>query len=331
MSDIKSIEQLLHFMNSSHIHLSRYDEKFIENIRLLTQVTTNQVVLFHSLIEKYRRQFAKHELYPEQLVNLPWDVVVVDSSPKYTNGQLEIADDKIYFKCPFSRKFIETFRKEPDNQFYFNKDERRYEAPYNQYSLKILLKVASTHFKYVDMCPTTQSLLYEVEQYNDAKYWKPTLVKLNNRLYIVGMNSALNDALGDIELKDDLASLSKIASYGIDIDESLYDKTIFDDNVSANHTVTVEQSKIPELIQLLKLLECDLVYLTNAGALHIGRKVTVELLKKHNIPYVDSFARSILPGKNPVMIKFRKNTSDIVDGKISKLIHIVNSQPIEIK
>ena len=69
MVDLKSIEQLLHFMKS-HIHLSRYDEKFIDNISLLTQVTTNQVILFHKLVYKYRRQFVKHELFVEKLVEL---------------------------------------------------------------------------------------------------------------------------------------------------------------------------------------------------------------------------------------------------------------------
>ena len=59
MAQIKSIEQLLHFMKRE-IQLSRYDANFIENIANLKQVTTNQVVLFHDLLDKYRRQFAKH-------------------------------------------------------------------------------------------------------------------------------------------------------------------------------------------------------------------------------------------------------------------------------
>jgi hypothetical protein len=333
MTDIKSIEQLLHFM-SSHIHLSRYDEKFIENISTLTQVTTNQVILFHSLLDKYRRQFAKHELYPEHLVNLPWDVVVVDSSPKYTNGYLEIVNDMIYFKCPFNRKFIESFRKEPNNQFIFNKDNRRYEAQYNQYSLKILLKVASNYFKYIDMCPVTQELLSDVEQYNQAKYWQPTLVKLNNRLYIVAMNPSLNEALGDIELKDDLQTLSKIAGYGITIDESLYDKNNLTDNVSCNYEVSVEQRDIPELTQILKYLECDMVYVFNAGNLHQGKRLLVENLNKHNIGYYDSANHRKLINKpiNPVKIKFKGVFfKDSDDHKITKSIHIVNSTPIDIK
>ena len=333
MTDIKSIEQLLHFMNS-HIHLSRYDEKFIENITALTQVTTNQVVLFHSLLDKYRRQFAKHDLYPEHLVNLPWDVVVVDSSPKYTNGHLEIVNDMIYFKCPFNRKFIETFRKEPNNKFIFNKDHRRYEAPYNQYSLKILLKVANNYFKFIDMCSVTQELLFDVEQYNTAKYWQPTLVKLNNRLYIVAMNSALNDALGDFELNDDLQTLSKLASYGIKIDEGLYDQSDLADNVCCNYEVTVEQKQIPELVEILKFLETDMVYLYNAGNLHQGKKVTVENLNKYNIAYMDSVSQKRLkkPPVNPVKIKFKGHFfRDADEFKITKAIHIVNSTPIDIK
>jgi hypothetical protein len=300
---------------------------------MLTQVTTNQVVLFHSLIEKYRRQFNKHELYPEQLVNLPWDVKVVDSSPKYTNGHIEIVDDMIYFKCPFSRKFIETFRKEPNNNFYFNKDERRYEAPYNQYSLKILIKVADKYFKNIDMCNVTQELLHDVEQYNDVKYWEPTLVKLNGRLYIVGMNSALNDALGDLELNDDLQTLSNIASYGIKIHESLYDKNVLEEKIAANYNCEVETSHMTELIQTLKMLECNLVYLSGGGSLNNVRKVLIEICNQYNLRLSrDNFLTSPMTDvKNPVMIKVGNTFNPKPTYKVTKLIRIVNSQPIDIK
>lgn len=334
MVELKSIEQLLYFMKN-HIHLSRYDEKFIENISTINQVTTNQVVLLHSLISKYRRQFIKHDLYPEQLFDLPWNVKVVESSPKYTDGHIEITNDMIYFKCPFNRKFIDEFRKNYNNSFVFNNDTRRYEAPYNQYSLKILLSVASRFFNVVNLCPVTQKLLNDIKPYETVVYWQPTLLRLNERLYIVGMNSALNDALGNIELNTDLKTLAILASYGIVIDDSLYDKDKLSDYISANAILTAEQSNIKNVVAVLKELNCDMVYITGTGLLNVARKIVIEELIAENIPFSDLTSEVIDIYKNcqfPVIIKIRKNmNNDNEPCKVCKVINIVNSLPIEIK
>lgn len=333
MVEIKSIEQLLYFMKG-HIHLSRYDEKFIENISTLNTVTTNQVVLLHNLIGKYQRQLAKHELFSEKLVDLPWNITVVESSPKYTNGHLSIENGMIYFKCPFSRKFIDEFRKEPYNQFIFNKDHRRYEAPYNQYSLKILLKVANNYFNSINLCPVAEKLLENLRTYHGAKYWSPTLVNLNNRLYLVGMNSSLNDALGDIELNTDLQTLSKLVSYGITIDECLYNKEILSEYICANYFATVEISVMKDVVDTLHDLKCDMVYLSGAGSLNINKRTVVEMLTAKNIPYIDT---NVAVDSNtssynfPVNIRLRKNAYDTNSHKVCKVIHVVNSLPIEIK
>lgn len=334
MVEIKSIEQLLYFMKG-HIHLSRYDEKFIENISTMTQVTTNQVVLFHNLIEKYRRQLFKHELYPEKLVDLPWNVTVIESSPKYTNGHVKITNNMIYFTCPFSRKFIDEFRKEQYNQFTFEKEERRYEAPYNQYSLKILLKVASKFFDTINLCPVTQELIRGVKKYECVKYWSPTLVKLNDRLYILGINSAINDALGDLVLNTDLSTLSKLAGYGIQIDTSLYDKNSLIEYVSANHIITVEHRDLENLVSALEQLKCDMVYLQGAGLLNAAKRTIIEQLDRKKIPYTDMSVAVSPTNTNyelAVIIKLRKNFGLTHDPcKVSKVIHVVNSLPIEIK
>jgi hypothetical protein len=332
MAELKSIEQLLHFMKG-HIHLSRYDEKFIENIATLSQVTTNQVVLFHSLISKYSRQFAKHDLYPEKLFDLPWNVKVVESSPKYTDGHIEIVNNMIYFKCPFSRKFIDEFRKEPYNQFLFNNTERRYEAQYNQYSLKILMKIAGKHFKYINLCTVTQELIENVKQYENAKYWQPTLTEINERLYIVGMHGALNDALGDIELNTDLSTLSKLSGFGITIDPKLYDATILKENIACNTGVSVEQSDIKNVVVILQELGCDLVYIAGAGLLNIAKKAIIEELILSGIEYIDlNVAVDTMQPRNfPVLIKLRKAGTEQDSCKVCKVLHIVNSLPIDIK
>lgn len=333
MTKPQTIEHLLHFMKS-HISLSRYDEKFIESISLLTQVTTNQVILFHTLLEKYSRQFAKHEINVEDLYDLQWNVKIVESIPKYTNGHVTIENDTIYFRCPFNRSFIDTFRKEANNKFLFNKETRQYEAPYNQYSLKILINNAAKFFNDLNLCPETTRLLGNIHYYADAKYWNPRLVKLNDRLYIIGMNSALNDALGDFELNTDPDTLATIASYGIEVDSSLYEDS-FTNRVKASSHLKVEQAQLKELIDVLQELDCDMVYITGAGLLNLAKKKLIELLDDVGMPYTD--LNNAMPPQTkfnfPVAIRLRELAYGAKHDpyKVCKVIHIVNSIPITIK
>lgn len=332
MVEIKSIEQLLHFMKG-HIHLSRYDEKFIDNLTSLKQVTTNQVVLLHTLIFKYKRQFIKHELFVEKLVDLPWNVTVVESSPQYTDGHASLENNTLFFKCPFNRNFIDEFRKIPNNQFQWNKDKRQYEAPYNQYTLKILLDTAPKFFNTINLCTELQKMIAEVRKYEGAIYWNPTLVELQDRLYIAGINASLNDALGDIELNTELQTLARLSSFGITIPKELYSNTV-EEKIAANSIVEVEHSEIGILVSTLKKLDCDMVYLSGAGLLNLAKKKIIESLKDADIPYTDtsvSHAKDI-DYKYPVLIKLRKNFGSNYDPcKLAKMVYVVNSLPIDIK
>lgn len=331
MIEIKSIEQLLHFMKST-IQLSRYDETFIDNLSKLSQVTTNQVILFHTLLEKYRRQFANHDQYVEKLVDLDWNVTVVESSPRYTNGHITIENDMIYFTCPFNKNFIDAFRKEPSNKFLFNKEARRYEAPYGQYSLKILLNVSSKFYT-VNLCPVTATLYKQVTDYETAKYWAPILKRVNGRLYILGMNDSLNRALGDIELNTDLTTLAVLSSYGIEIDKELYGDSILD-KVSTKSYVEVENSEIAELAASLKAIKCDMAYITGVSLLNVGKKALIEALQKENVPYCDTHNETTttdISYKMPVLIKFKKLSGVTPGSRVSKIVYLVNSLPIDIK
>jgi hypothetical protein len=334
MVELKSIEQLLYFMKGQ-IHLSRYDEKFIDNIATLTTVTTNQVVLFHRLVFKYRRQFAKHELFVEKLVDLPWNVKVVESSPQYTDGHVSIVDDTIYFRCPFNRNFIDGFRKVPLNKFTWNKDKRLYEAPYNTYSLKILVNTANKFFPIIHYCEESQSLIDEVKQYEGVKYWQPTLVKRNDNLYILAINEPLYNALGDIVLTEDIDTFKKLSCHGVNIDPVFYanDKKL---KFVCESVTEVEQSMMADMVQWLKDIQCDIVYITGGNSINLAKKKLVQLLTDSDIKYRDA-SLNAMPGMKhsqelPVVINFKRNF-DIIDNpiKVSKVVYMVNSEPIEIK
>ena len=328
----KTIEQLLHFMKG-HIHLSRYDERFIDNISMLKQVTTNQVVLLHTLLFKYQRQFAKHELHVDKLVDMPWSVNVVESSIQYTEGHLNITDDIIYFKCPFNRSFIDSFRKIEGNSFIWDKVERQYKSPYSTYSLKLLLSAADKFFPAIHKCQVTEYILDELKQYELVKYWQPTLVNKNGNLYIVATNSSLEESLGDLKLSTDTAILARIASYGVHIESGVVDDTPV--NKFACEPVTqLELSDLTTMITWLKELQCDLVYLSGSSVTNSIREKLKKDLKAEGIKHCDTNTHVANPAEYdfPVIVKFRKKFESNYDPtRVGKIIHLVNSEPINIK
>lgn len=332
MVELKSIEQLLYFMKS-HIHLSRYDEKFIDNIAALTTVTTNQVILFHKLIFKYRRQFAKHELFVEKLVDLPWNVKVVESSPQYTDGHLSIKDDTIYFRCPFNRSFIDEFRKLPLNNFIWNKEKRYYQAPYNIHSFKILLETANKFFSNVNFCEMSARMIDEVSQYRDLIYWQPTLVRRNGNLYIMACNETLDNALGELKLSEDESTYVALSKYGVTI-SSEFQKDDPKLKFMCESVTTVEHGQLESMIPWLKEMHCGVVILSGYSSINLIKKKLIDLLRDSSIEYLDTgiVEKSIRDYENPVLIKFKKN-SDFMYGtnKVAKVVYLVNSTPITIK
>jgi hypothetical protein len=334
MVEPKTIEQVLHFMKG-HIHMSRYDEKFIDNIATLKQVTTNQVVLLDTLLHKYQRQFAKHELFVDKLVDLPWSVNVVESSPQYTEGHLKIDNDTIYFKCPFNRTFIDSFRKIELNSFIWVKEERQYKAPYSTYNLKLVLNAADKYFPVIHKCEVTQHIIETLTEYELMKYWEPTLVNRNGNWFIVASNSALDDSLGDLKLDDSVETLAILSSRGVTFD----DTTI---NVSPKHRFAcehityIEQSHLTTMVSWLKEIQCDIAYLSGSSVTNSTRERLKKELEANGIQYCDTNTSvSLLPISDynfPVTIRFMRKFENAYDpAKVCKTIHIVNSEPINIK
>lgn len=333
MAELTSIPQLLYFMKG-HIQLSRYDEKFIDTITTLTTVTTNQVILFHRLVHKYRRQFAKYELFVDKLVDLPWSVNVIESSPQFTEGHVSISDDIIYFRCPFNRNFIDEFRKVELNSYTWNKTKRYYESPYNVHSLKILISTAKKFFPTVNLCAVTQSLLNEVDNYKDIKYWQPALVKRKDYFFIVATNSTLDEALGDLKLSTDAHTLLTLSKHGVMIDESFYQQ---DEKLkfASEYNTTVDQNDIHKLVDWLKEINCDMVFLSGVNSINVSKRKLIEQFDKHEVQYCDIF--NTVPNtskkyKCPIFVKFRKHSEGTFDHlRVSKVVTVVNSTPIEIK
>lgn len=334
MVDLKTAEHVAHFMKQN-ISLSRFDERFITNILSLSQVTTNQVELFYKIIFKYRRQFVKHELDVDKLLYLPWSVKVVESSPHYTTGHVTIENNKIYFRSPYNKNFLNLFRKQANNHFVWDRDTKQYEATYSLYQLKLLLNVSSKFYTNMFYCDTTKAILDELKKYEGAKYWQPTLSRVNGNLYILASNSYLDEALKDLVLNTDGITIATLVQYGVTIDKSVYDINDKKQRFMANLVVEIEISDVSDITPWLQEIGCDAVYFYNyrftKTSVNPIRGIITELQKTN----IDIILEDTIVKKKynfPVVIKNKiGNLDQAHTNKFGKYIKLVDSTPVEIK
>ncbi len=337
MVEVKRIEQLLYFIKTK-LSLSRYDERFIDNLMGLKEVTTNQAQLFDRILHKYRRQLSKYEISLENVADFPWDVKIIDSVSAFTDGYVYIEDNVIKFRCPYNRNFINKFRSVDLNNFVWNKTEKYYETPYSVSQLKLLLTAAKQFYPKIVYSESVTELLDPLKEYADIKHWIPTLVKANGNLMISATNEYLNDAIKDLELNTSPTTLMRLSMYGINIDSSVTE--IFQNpklKFSADYNPIVERSDLKNIIPWLKELGCDLLLVQgNPSMLYEGD--VLELLKQNNIKYIDVQmlrAKSYTEISNQyqccISIRSRNNDNNLFGDVISKSIKVVNSEPITIK
>ena len=334
MIPVQTKEHLIYFMQSGMMRLSKYDLRFVQNLQLLTMqhtnLTTNQVSLFDKLIEKYKRQLHKHGLSDVHLVGLTWESTIVPSDPKFTEAYVSIANDTITFRSPFSKKFIEHFRKKEFNTCAWYKDKKVYESPYSTTALKYLIEVANEHYPIVNYCPVVSNLLNTVDQYN-AKYWNPTLIKHNDMYLVAAMNTSLADAISHIPLSNDPEIISNLAKHGIQIDDSV----IGGDTVltfASSYAPEVDIVNIDSVIECLKAINCDSVTVVGRAAQY--SRILTEKIKTSGL-YLDDnkgivIEERLKDKKNPVVMFLTTNVST-ASSCFKKIIKVKNSMPVVVK
>lgn len=338
MAELKSKEDILYFMKSGILRISRSDLRFIANLQTIANtkkyVTTNQSNLLNRIILKYERQLAKHEMFAEKLTQLPWNVEVLESANSYTDAFIVIEHSKIYFRSPYNKHFINDFKNQAGGLLTWNLELKRYEGDYSTTSLKFIVELSAKYFTTVNHCEETKRLLNKITEYDNSLHWDPILVSVNGNLVISACNAHLADALKHIELNTDMKTLAALASYGVKIHQSLIptDAEVF----AATYAPLVEISDTTNLAVWLKELGCDYVYLSGGNSLsRIIKSMTTELNSK-NIMYsvVTYREKPTDPSqfKFPVIIRFtRTGNIDVEPKRIAKLITMVNSEPIDIK
>lgn len=332
MEKLQSIEQLIYFMKSK-ISLGRYDQRFIDTLGSLKQVTTNQVELFYKIVLKHNKQFLKFDMYVDQLVNLPWGVKVIKSARQYTEAYILIENNQIIFKSPYNRNFINDLRNIDLNNFVWIKDKKQYQCEYGQYELKNLVNLVKKHFEIINLCPITKKILDELEIFNDVKHWEPTLVSINDYFFIAATNEYVNEAIKDIQLSKDLNTLATLVSYGIKIDKSLYDSSKLKDNFFVNYISTIEINDLEEIILYIKELGCKHVAIHGSSIVDFNRKKMLTLLNKNGIKFFD-FNIELIPldlNQPLVYFKLKSFSNTIYNKNTIKIVQLVNSNPIKIK
>ena len=173
----------------------------------------------------------------------------------------------------------------------------------------------------------------DVLEYDDMRYWQPTLIKRNENLYVVATNESLNTVLGDMQLSDDVDTFITLSKHGVSIGSEFYK----DDpklKFMCESVTNVEHWQMDSMIEWLKEMKCELVVLSGFSSINLAKKKLIDLLRDANLEFLDTaiVTRPIKDYKNPVLVKFKKNSDMLYSpDKVAKVIHLVNSNPVDVK
>jgi len=188
----------------------------------------------------------------------------------------------------------------------------------------------------VHYCNIVTGLLDTIKEYKDVKYWQPTLVKINDNLFITATTEQLDDALGDMVLDTTPTTISKLVYHGVHIDESLYDINDEKQTFISNRVYEMEVTEVLNIVPWLTEIGCDYVMFTGNKILADIRKSLRDSLTLAGIQ-IDLETKWVTKSKEssynfPVVIRFRtSNISYDEPIKAGKIVQLVNSQPIDIK
>lgn len=324
-------EHLLDYVLKGHLHLSKKDYGFFNNLQYIIKdkqkVTTNQNKLFEKLIVKYQRQLKKlgHDI--NALQELSWHAELVPTAQEYLTANISIEGDSILFRSPFNTQFIQEFRKIEDNPYIWIKDSRYYKAPYSTYALKVLVDTVNRHYELITYCDITTELLADIKQYENT-IWQPTLKRVNGNYIIAGINKSLYEATKDIVLSNEPKTLQKLSNYGIEIDTSVSGDDEFL-KFAGDFEYTINIDDLDKLCDWLEKLGLDKVVTTRVVI--YNRQVNTEIRNKLSERNIKILSNSDPSESNVVLIRvgFMNTFFNNYDShSVVKLINLVNTRPV---
>ena len=336
-------EQVIFFM-MSNISLGTYDKRFIFNLGNSTEkLTTNQSMLLDKIISRYHKQFAKKGLNSIELLSLPWTKEPIPSSPQYTEVFISIENNEIKLRSPFKKDFISEIKKSDMlRELKWNHADKFWFSPITHRILKNLISLVTSHYSEpINYCPIVSDILKTASEYNDIKYWNPTLVSINNNLYVVACNESLYSAIEEIELNTEIHTLVKLSHLGIVIDEELVNQLQVNKEINITQLLEIspnfEISDTEKLMSYLREIKADLIIVSEWYG--INRALCLNLIKdlksnNFNVKMTDTkrkmLNRSELQNYSmPVCVEFGNwHIGNFVH--IAKTIALVNSNPINL-
>lgn len=336
MAELQTTEHLIYFM-IGNLRLSRYDLRFLENLqRMCTtthRVTSNQVGLVKTLVEKYQRQLIKQGLFIDNLLNLPWSTTIVQTTREYTSAHIGVLEDNIIIKTPYHKAFINDFRSQSMSCFVWDNVNKYYIGDLSTYSLKLATTVTKKHFSDVRYGDNVKELISQLDRYKEGMYWKPTLINANGNYIIACSNEPLNKAIEHITLNTELSTLAELARYGITIDDEIL--MTDEERFASEYNPTIEVSELTNIVSWLKNINCDYLYVS-------GMALTASIKQKQDfkkgvvdagIHFVENpkyTTQRELNYKFPVALRYRMVPDFNEPINLAKVINVVNSQPVNL-
>lgn len=323
-------EHLLYYMLQGHVHLSKKDYGFFNNLQYIVKnnkrVTSNQNRLYEKLIVKYQRQLKKLNHNLEDLLNLEWDVEIVDSSKEYLEAYVYIDNDEIHIRSPFNTHFVQGFRSADDNTFLWHKDKKEYIAKFDTHSLKLAVNMVNRYFDEVRFCDHINGIIEQLKVYQEGD-WNPTLRKVNGNYFISAINHYLNESIKDIPLNDDPKTLLALSKAGVIIDNSVCDDSL--KIFSSAYFVDGDLSTFDTISEWLALLNVEHVF--TAREIIYNKQISNEIkqtLLKHGISCSPAGSTDHHEG---VLLRATTSLPNCDMRNISKVIRLTNSRPVNIK
>jgi hypothetical protein len=335
-------EQLIYFL-LNNLSLGTYDKKFLANIQVKNLInkaplTTNQATLLNKIVERYARQLGKFDLFVSDLTALPWEITPIQSLPTYTEVFLELNDNELILRSPYKKEFLAEFIK-LDTGGFWNKTEKIWTIPGSTYSLKSLVSLVEKYYPIVNYCDNIKKILDDIYNFSDCKYWDPTLV-YNNSLMINAINQPLYDAIKDIPFDITLPSLARIVRYGINIDSSVSNEfyrhfSVDDVDFAKSIDYNVEFGDL-SIVDKIVAINTDLVlmYFNGHGLSSYFHDIKNKLILDHQIEclFLANGQEFVQPeDKDKFIVQVTSRMYGTQPVSAAKTIHVLNSQPIELK
>lgn len=351
--NLKTAEEVLDFC-LNQLSLGTYDKRFftnlfISNVLPRKAITSNQLALFKKVVNKYHKQFSKHNLLAFEMADLPWSIPVMQSQPEYTCAMVEIKDGRLILRSPYKNTFVQEFR--AAKLMLWDGTNKHYHCEFGIKTLQKVLGLVEKHYEDRIYSDEILEIFNELTPYQSCTNWEPKLCRINGNLMIASINESLDNALKDVPLNTDLATLALLSSYGVQIDKHLaleiHDEMGGTDEdrhelvFALSVQTQFEVSELPKLKKWLQDIKCDHVLFGTMYTTKHGVEEYENMIAQFDIPYTIATAGSKSTAtkdlvsrkyKMPVLIKFNSFSYRGIGSMFaSKVVELINSNPIEIR